>query len=100
MCSNPVAFQDCSCLLSHVPSSTTVGINAWNWSQTGSILILSEVPEGTLLRSEHTGFAAGGPPSITVRDILASGWDHKLLQETLPAELARLAGSSEESRVQ
>jgi uncharacterized protein YndB with AHSA1/START domain len=47
--------------------------------------------KGTRLRLEHTGFAAGGPAGLTIRDILASGWDSKLLREQLPALLDQLA---------
>lgn len=50
--------------------------------------------EGTRLRLEHTGFAAGGPVGLTIRDILATGWDSKLLREQLPALLERLAAQS------
>jgi uncharacterized protein YndB with AHSA1/START domain len=50
---------------------------------------------GTRLRLEHSGFAKGGPPSLTIRDIMASGWGSKLLFERLPALLEQLA--SEES---
>jgi len=52
---------------------------------------LEPAAEGTRLRLEHTGFAAGGPAGRTIRDILASGWDSKLLRERLPALLERLA---------
>ena len=52
---------------------------------------LEPLAEGTRLRLEHTGFAAGGPAGLTIRDILASGWDSKLLREQLPALLERLA---------
>ena len=52
---------------------------------------LEPVDDGTRLRLEHTGFAAGGPPALTVRDILGQGWGSKLLRETLPALLDRMA---------
>ncbi len=38
----------------------------------------------------HSGFAAGGPPALSVRDILASGWGIALLRERLPALLDAL----------
>ena len=47
--------------------------------------------EGTRLRLVHSGFAACGPTGLTVRDILASGWDSKVLREKLPALLDTLA---------
>jgi uncharacterized protein YndB with AHSA1/START domain len=47
--------------------------------------------EGTRLRLVHSGFAACGPTGLTVRDILASGWDSKVLREKLPALLDALA---------
>ena len=42
---------------------------------------------GTRLRLEHRGFAAGGEPALTIRDMLDSGWGG-LLREDLPALLA------------
>lgn len=42
---------------------------------------------GTRLRLEHSGFAATGPTGLTIRDILASGWDSTLLRQRLPAYL-------------
>jgi uncharacterized protein YndB with AHSA1/START domain len=52
---------------------------------------LEPVEGGTRLRLEHTGFAAGGPPALTVRDILGQGWGSKLLREQLPTLLDRMA---------
>lgn len=52
---------------------------------------LEAVAEGTRLRLEHSGFAAGGPAGLTIRDILASGWGSKLLRENLPALLDQMA---------
>lgn len=52
---------------------------------------------GTRLRLEQSGFAAGGPQSLSIRDILSSGWNSKLLRERLPALLDELA--IEESEV-
>ncbi len=50
-----------------------------------------EALEGqTKLRLEHSGFAAGGPAGLSIRDLLGSGWGSKLLRERLPALLARL----------
>lgn len=47
--------------------------------------------EGTRLRLVHSGFAAGGKAGLTVRDILASGWNSKVLRERLPSLLDALA---------
>jgi uncharacterized protein YndB with AHSA1/START domain len=44
----------------------------------------------TRLRLEHSGFAAGGPAGLSIRDLLDSGWGSKLLRERLPALLAQL----------
>lgn len=52
---------------------------------------LTSVAEGTRLRLEHSGFAAGGGPGLTIRDILASGWNSKIMRERLPALLDRIA---------
>ena len=52
---------------------------------------LEEVAGGTRLRLEHSGFAAGGPAGLTIRDILASGWGSKLLRENLPKILDQMA---------
>lgn len=49
------------------------------------------VHQQTRLRLEHSGFAAGGAPAISIRDLLDSGWGSKLLREQLPALLAQLA---------
>lgn len=51
---------------------------------------LEPLGDGTRLRLDHTGFAAGGPAALTVRDILASGWDSKLLREQLLAYLSQM----------
>jgi uncharacterized protein YndB with AHSA1/START domain len=45
---------------------------------------------GTRLRLVHSGFAVGGPQALTIRDILASGWNSRLLREALPALLDAL----------
>ncbi len=52
---------------------------------------LAEAGDGTRLRFVHSGFAACGPRGLTIRDILASGWDSHLLREKLPALLESLA---------
>lgn len=57
--------------------------------------ILAEERDGTRLRLVHSGFAASGPRGLTIRDILASGWDSHLLREKLPALLDALAASDE-----
>lgn len=50
---------------------------------------LEAVGEHTRLRLEHSGFAAGGPMGLTVRDILDSGWQSNLLHKALPELLDR-----------
>lgn len=67
---------------------------AYTWQGGGSelpetLVTFTLAPEGTgtRLRLEHSGFAAGGPQGLTVRDILASGWSSNLLRGTLPALL-------------
>ena len=52
---------------------------------------LMPVPEGTRLRLEHSGFAAGGATALTIRDILASGWNSNLLRERLPQLVDQLS---------
>jgi uncharacterized protein YndB with AHSA1/START domain len=52
---------------------------------------LEVIADGTRLRLEHSGFAAGGSAGLTIRDILASGWGRKLLRENLPALLDQMA---------
>ena len=42
---------------------------------------------GTNLRLEHSGFESGGKAGLTVRDLLASGWNSRVLREKLPALL-------------
>src|SRR5579885_296602 len=51
---------------------------------------LEPTASGTRLRLVHSGFAAGGPPALSARDILASGWGSALLRERLPALLDAL----------
>jgi uncharacterized protein YndB with AHSA1/START domain len=46
---------------------------------------------GTHLRLEHTGFANSGPAGLSVRDMLGSGWNSRVLRERLPAYLAESA---------
>jgi uncharacterized protein YndB with AHSA1/START domain len=48
---------------------------------------LEALEQQTRLRLEHTGFAAGGPLGLSVRDILSSGWGSNLLRGSLPALL-------------
>ncbi|HLY25432.1 MAG TPA: SRPBCC domain-containing protein, partial [Aggregatilineales bacterium] len=49
---------------------------------------------GTRLRLEHAGFAKSGKIGLTVRDLLASGWNSRILRERLPALLAQRAHSA------
>ena len=46
---------------------------------------------GTRLRLEHSGFASGGNVGLTIRDLLASGWNSRVLREKLPALLRERA---------
>lgn len=61
-----------------------------------TLVTFSLTPEngGTRLRLEHSGFAAGGRAGLTIRDILASGWNSKVLRERLPALLDSMAAES------
>lgn len=61
-----------------------------------TLVTFSLTPEdgGTHLRLEHTGFAAGGNAALTVRDMLASGWNSKVLRERLPALLDSMAAEA------
>lgn len=52
---------------------------------------LEAADQQTRLRLEHTGFAAGGPMGLSVRDILNSGWGSNLLRGALPALLDKWA---------
>lgn len=52
---------------------------------------LDPMRDGTRLRLVHSGFAAGGPAALSIRDILASGWNSKLLRKRLPALLGHMA---------
>jgi uncharacterized protein YndB with AHSA1/START domain len=69
---------------------------AYTWSggsplpETLVSFTLEPTASGTRLRLVHSGFAAGGPPALSVRDILASGWGSTLLRERLPALLDAL----------
>lgn len=42
---------------------------------------------GTNLRLEHTGFASAGKAGLSIRDMLGSGWNSRVLREKLPALL-------------
>jgi uncharacterized protein YndB with AHSA1/START domain len=72
---------------------------AWSWQGdppmpvTTVTFTLEPAGDGTRLRLEHTGFAAGGELGLTLRDLLGQGWGSKLLRETLPALLGRLAAA-------
>lgn len=46
---------------------------------------------GTSLRLEHAGFETGDSQGFSLRDVLSSGWNAKLLREKLPAFLRREA---------
>jgi uncharacterized protein YndB with AHSA1/START domain len=79
---------------------------AYTWQGAGSDLpetlvtfTLAPTAEGTHLRLEHTGFASGGPRSLTVRDILASGWNSKIMRERLPALLDAWAAQEHEIEI-
>jgi len=63
---------------------------AYTWQNRASRLdtlvtfTLEPADGGTHLRLEHTGFARGGQAGLTVRDMLASGWNSRVLRERLP----------------
>jgi uncharacterized protein YndB with AHSA1/START domain len=52
---------------------------------------LEAVEQHTRLHLEHSGFAAGGPMGLSVRDLLDSGWGSNLLHGTLPKLLDQWA---------
>ena len=72
---------------------------AWSWQGdppmpvTTVTFTLEPVGDGTRLRLEHAGFAAGGEFGLTIRDILGQGWGSKLLREALPDLLGRMAAA-------
>jgi uncharacterized protein YndB with AHSA1/START domain len=45
---------------------------------------LQSADGGTHLRLEHTGFEKSGDAGLTIRDMLASGWNSRILRERLP----------------
>lgn len=57
--------------------------------------VLEPVENGTRLRLEHTGFAAGGPKFLSIRDILDSGWGSNVLRRRLPELLDQWSEQSE-----
>jgi len=52
---------------------------------------------GTRLRLEHAGFDKNGQAGLTIRDMMASGWNSKILRERLPALLDREADQAQAS---
>ena len=56
---------------------------------------LEALDQQTRLRLEHSGFAAGGPIGLSVRDLLDSGWASNLLRGALPELLDRWEQPSE-----
>src|SRR5579864_447720 len=58
---------------------------------------LEAVPEGTRVVLEHTGFAADG--GMMVSSVLNSGWKKKI-ETSLPATIARLAGTPADTTLQ
>ncbi len=71
---------------------------AYTWQNKTSSLdtlvtfTLEPAEGGTRLRLEHSGFEKTGQAGLTIRDMLASGWNSKILRERLPALLDREAG--------
>jgi uncharacterized protein YndB with AHSA1/START domain len=49
---------------------------------------LEAADSGTHLRLEHSGFEKSGKAGLTVRDMLASGWNSRVLRERLAEYLA------------
>lgn len=66
---------------------------AYTWQGNGLDTLVTfsiePVEGGTKLRLEHAGFEKGGSVGLTVRDLLASGWNSRILRERLPAFLAQ-----------
>jgi len=66
---------------------------AYTWRGNGLDTLVTftiePVEGGTQLRLEHAGFEKGGKVGLTVRDLLASGWNSRILRERLPAFLAQ-----------
>lgn len=64
---------------------------SWRGGQLDTTLhvTLESVPEGTRLRLEHRGFR--GAAAIATSLILAAGWKSKILRQSLPRVLDRLA---------
>ncbi len=58
---------------------------------------LEAVGQHTRLHLEHSGFAAGGPMGLSVRDLLDSGWGSNLLRGALPKLLDRWAQDAQPS---
>ena len=56
---------------------------------------LEAVEQQTRLHLEHSGFAAGGPRGLSVRDLLDSGWRSNILGGALPALLDRWAQAAQ-----
>lgn len=52
---------------------------------------LKSVPEGTLLRMVHAGFAAGERPAWIARERMDSGWGSTILRVRLPRLLDEMA---------
>jgi uncharacterized protein YndB with AHSA1/START domain len=82
---------DCEVVAVEPPRRVAYTWQGGNLPRTLVTFTLEPAGEGTRLRLVHSGFAAGGKPALTVRDILASGWNSKVLREKLPALLAALA---------
>lgn len=60
-----------------------------NQPETMVTFTLTPHERGTSLRLEHTGFEAGADQGLSLRDVLSSGWNVKLLRGNLPAFLSK-----------
>jgi uncharacterized protein YndB with AHSA1/START domain len=52
---------------------------------------LEALEQRTRLRLVHSGFAAGGPMGLSIRDLLDSGWGSNILRRALPELLDQWA---------
>ena len=75
---------------------------AFTWQGNGLDTLVTFAIEGveggTHLRLEHAGFAKSGQVGLTVRDLLASGWNSRILRERLPAFLDEQKRATTHSR--
>ena len=81
------------CVVDELDPPTVLGYSWWGGGgnpRTHVRFELATVSDGTRLRLEHTGFAAGGIRGELVRRIMGSGWHGKILEQALRALLREL----------